>query len=110
MPPTSGRQSEWLCRAGGRAREEYRPYFALPTAEARVWLNDAPAESTSANRRFQSPPLEPGQSYSYRLRAQSVEDGRTVERSTKVLVQAGKQVQVDLTKVNTTKATVAATK
>jgi uncharacterized protein (TIGR03000 family) len=77
----------------------------VPTAEAKVWLNGTATQSTGLDRRFVSPPLQRGQNYSYEVRAQWLEDGRTVERTTKVAVHAGKQIDLDLTR-----ATVAAGK
>jgi uncharacterized protein (TIGR03000 family) len=71
---------------------------AVPVAEAKVWVNGTATKSTGLNRLFISPPLQPGQNYSYEIRAQWLENGQTMERTTKVRVQASKQVDVDLTR------------
>jgi uncharacterized protein (TIGR03000 family) len=95
----AGKQLSVKMEAGtALAADIARIDVTLPTAEAKVWVNGTATKSTGVNRRFLSPVLEPGQNYSYEIRAQWQENGRTVEKTTRVQVQASKQVDVDLTR------------
>jgi uncharacterized protein (TIGR03000 family) len=53
--------------------------------------------STSATRRFYSPPLEPGRTYHYTFRARVERDGKTVNAERTVDVSAGDQREITLT-------------
>ena len=56
------------------------------------------ARSTIAFRSaFTTPPLEPGYSYSYTIRARWTENGRPVQQSRTVPVKAGGTTRVDFT-------------
>lgn len=66
-------------------------------AAARVWFDGAETKQTGPQRRFASPPLEPGYDYTYRVKATWTEAGNPVTQERKVVVQAGGQYQVDLT-------------
>jgi uncharacterized protein (TIGR03000 family) len=63
--------------------------------EAEVWIEQVKTQQTGATRRFVSPPLAAGTEYSYTIRARWTADGRAVERSKTVAVQAGAQVSVN---------------
>jgi uncharacterized protein (TIGR03000 family) len=63
-------------------------------ADARVWFDDTATTSMGATRQFTSPPLTPGQRYSYEIRARWNENGKEVTQTQKVEVTAGAQVQV----------------
>jgi uncharacterized protein (TIGR03000 family) len=64
-------------------------------AGARLTIAGQPTRSTGATRRFVSPPLEPGKSYTYELRAEVGDEGRTVSATRTVTVGAGRQSQVE---------------
>lgn len=66
-------------------------------AAARVWFDGAETRQTGPQRRFASPPLEPGYDYTYMVKASWTEAGKAVTQERKVVVQAGGQYQVDLT-------------
>ncbi len=74
--PSSGR------RAAGRQHPGQRP---------------ADRSTTQAEQTFTTPELTPGKAYAYdfRVRVEVVRDGKTVTRSQKVTVQAGRQSQAD---------------
>jgi uncharacterized protein (TIGR03000 family) len=56
-------------------------------------------EETGALRQFQSPPLNPGRTYSYDVRATWKDDnGREVTRTRHLTVRAGDRLSVDLTR------------
>ncbi|HTU23089.1 MAG TPA: TIGR03000 domain-containing protein [Gemmataceae bacterium] len=70
---------------------------------AALTVNDQPTRSTGERRRFYSPPLEPGKHYSYTFVARWM-PGNNYETWTitrKINVEAGKSIQVDLSKPNT---------
>jgi len=68
---------------------------SLP-AEARLLIDDEATASTSAQRVFVSPNLNPGRDFHYNLKAEFVRDGRTLAVSKEVAVRAGNQTQVTL--------------
>jgi uncharacterized protein (TIGR03000 family) len=63
-------------------------------ADARLFIDDVACPLTSATRSFETPRLEPGQKYTYTLRAEIVRDGKTVSKLRKVEMQAGSKVNV----------------
>jgi uncharacterized protein (TIGR03000 family) len=65
-------------------------------ADAKLSVDGAPTSSTSARRVFASPPLEPGGTYTYRLKATIVRDGQTLYASQNVTLRAGQQSEVTL--------------
>jgi len=66
-------------------------------AEARLTINGNVSRSTSATRTFVTPPLPPGKTCHYTLKAELVRDGRTVTAAARVPVRAGEERQVHLT-------------
>lgn len=81
---------------GGRSDRTVLIDLRVP-AEAEVWFEGVRTGQTGPSRQFQSPPLEPGHSYTYKVRARWLEDGQEVDQTRKVKVQAGQQVWVDFT-------------
>jgi uncharacterized protein (TIGR03000 family) len=65
---------------------------------AEVWFNGAKTRQTGTRRGFESPPLEPGERYGYDVKARWKQDGKTVERTFHVPVNAGSHRSVDFTK------------
>jgi uncharacterized protein (TIGR03000 family) len=58
-------------------------------ADAKVWFDDIPTVQTGSERRFESPPLTPGKTYSYEVTAQwRGPDGQYVVRKQPVSVRA----------------------
>jgi len=65
-------------------------------ANAEVWFgNEKASLQQGPVREFESPPLTPGDEYTYSIRARWMENGRTVERTKNVDVKAGSVVRVD---------------
>ncbi len=69
----------------------------LPAADARLEVEGEATRQVGPVRRFVSPPLDPGKSYSYTFTAFWEPNNYTkIWRTRKVTVQAGKQTEVDL--------------
>jgi uncharacterized protein (TIGR03000 family) len=68
---------------------------SLP-AEAKLTIDDAATQSTSATRVFASPALETGKEYYYTLKAEVVRDGKTVPVTKRIAVRAGEETRVTL--------------
>jgi uncharacterized protein (TIGR03000 family) len=65
-------------------------------AEAKLSIDDAATQATSATRVFASPALERGKDFYYTLKAEVVRDGKTVTASKRVAVHAGEETKVSL--------------
>jgi uncharacterized protein (TIGR03000 family) len=63
-------------------------------ADAEVWFDGRKMTISGVVRRFLTPPLEPGDRYSYEVIAQWEENGQTVTRTQRVTVTAGATVDV----------------
>jgi uncharacterized protein (TIGR03000 family) len=63
-------------------------------AEARLWVDGVYCPLVSDTRTFQTPRLQPGQQYAYTMKAELIRDGRTVTQNQRVLMSAGRQVEV----------------
>lgn len=64
-------------------------------ADAKVFVNGLLTRSTGSDRRYVSNGLRPGFNYTYELRAQTERDGRMVEESKVVQLQAGQTAEVN---------------
>ena len=60
----------------------------LPS-DAKLYIDDLPMKTTSGVRSFNTPTLEPGQTYYYMVRAEVIRDGKPVTETRRVLVRAG---------------------
>src|SRR4051794_33711706 len=60
----------------------------VPT-QAQVLLDGEKTTQTGADRRFESPPLPPGKSFTYSVRAMWKEGGKEVVRKAEAVVRAG---------------------
>jgi len=65
-------------------------------ADARLSFNGAATTSTSGTRVFNSPALEPEQTYVYTIKAELVRDGQTVTVAREVKVRAGEETRVQV--------------
>jgi uncharacterized protein (TIGR03000 family) len=63
-------------------------------ADAEIWFNDTKTTVTGAIREYESPPLTPGDRYTYDVRARWNEDGHGVTQTQQVHVTAGNRVNV----------------
>jgi uncharacterized protein (TIGR03000 family) len=67
-------------------------------ANARLWIDDQPTQQTGSVRTFETPPnLDPARTYSYKLRAEWVENGQPMVRERDVSFKPGSQVVVNMT-------------
>jgi uncharacterized protein (TIGR03000 family) len=68
---------------------------SLP-ADASLLVDGAATTSTSTQRVFVSPELNPGRDYHYTLKAEWVRDGKSVAVSKEVAVRAGEETRVQI--------------
>jgi uncharacterized protein (TIGR03000 family) len=73
----------------------YIDVVSPPRAE--ITFEDEKTKQTGSRRLFISPPIKPGQNYTYHIKAKWTENGREVVRTRTVPVRAGERVMVDLT-------------
>jgi uncharacterized protein (TIGR03000 family) len=67
-------------------------------ADAEIWVNGVKTRQTGETRYFFSPPLTPGKKYSYQMRLRWTKDGKPVEQTQRILVQAGETIRRDFTR------------
>jgi uncharacterized protein (TIGR03000 family) len=65
-------------------------------AEAKLTIEGHATQSTEAERSFVSPPLEPGKTYSYALKATIIRDEKPVQVDRTVFVRAGETTRVQM--------------
>jgi uncharacterized protein (TIGR03000 family) len=73
----------------------------VPTADAKLWIEGQQMESQGLERRFVSPPIEPGFSYVYTIRAQWSDNGKPMDQTREVRVRPGERITVDFTRPGT---------
>jgi uncharacterized protein (TIGR03000 family) len=66
-------------------------------ADAKLWIDGQPTAQTGSVRNFQTPNLDPGRSYNYKLVAEWMVNGQPVTTEKDVSFQAGNQVMVNMT-------------
>jgi uncharacterized protein (TIGR03000 family) len=81
---------------------------SLP-ADAEIWFEGTKMTSTGSVREYQSPPLKPGNRYTYEVRARWNENGKELTQTQEVKVAAGANVAVNFP-VQPTKAATAPSK
>lgn len=67
----------------------------LGPADAKLWIGGVETSKTGSERDFTTPPLVPGKSYTYEVKARWVESGEPVERTRKVKVEANRTTVID---------------
>ena len=77
------------------AREPATIRVTLP-ADAKLTVDGQPTQSTSAERLFLSPPLEPGRDFHYTLTAEVERNGSRVTQQQQVRVRAGQESRVTI--------------
>jgi uncharacterized protein (TIGR03000 family) len=65
-------------------------------ADARIWFGETATKMGGTSRLFASPPLRPGQ-YVYQVHVQWNENGKVVDQTRRVTVQAGDRITLDFT-------------
>jgi uncharacterized protein (TIGR03000 family) len=67
----------------------------VPNADAQVWFDNAATTQRGTDRLFNSPPLEPGNSFTYTIKAHWMANGQPVDQMRRINVQAGQTITVD---------------
>jgi uncharacterized protein (TIGR03000 family) len=84
---------------GEEAREANTAMIGVKVpADAQVWIEGSKTTQTGTDRRFESPSLTPGKTYSYDIRARWMGDSGEVTRTKHVTFHAGDRVTVDFTR------------
>jgi uncharacterized protein (TIGR03000 family) len=84
----------------GQAPNRAKLIVELP-ADAKLYVDDRPMNTTSNVRTFNTPELEPGQLYFYELRIEVQRDGKQVTETKRVIIKAGDVVRANFPKVET---------
>jgi uncharacterized protein (TIGR03000 family) len=69
----------------------------LPTADAKLWIDDYLSQRTGVERTLVTPELEPGGKYAYSITAMWTQDGQPITRARDVTFVAGQEVVIDFT-------------
>ncbi len=81
-----------------KERPDTKAHIWLRVPEnAEVWVNGVKTKQSGESRYFFSPPLVPGKKYSYQMRVRWTKDGKPVEETQDILVQAGATIRRDFT-------------
>jgi uncharacterized protein (TIGR03000 family) len=80
------------------APERGRVEVLLPDPDADVWFNGQKTTTPGAQRRYTTPPLEPGREYAYTVRASWLQGGKAMVVERQVRVTAGLTAVVDFTR------------
>jgi len=70
--------------------------------DAKLYIDDTAMKTTAEHRTYQTPDLEPGQTYYYEVRVELQRDGKPVSETRRVLVRAGQEIHADFTDMGTT--------
>src|SRR5689334_21036600 len=87
-----------LCSAalvGAQESQEAYIRVQLPTADTKLEVQGIATKQEGASRFFRSPPLMPGKSYAYDMKATWMENGKQMVREKSIQVQGGMTTEVD---------------
>lgn len=85
-------------KEGAAAANQAKLLVELP-ADAKLFIDDQPMKTPAARRTFNTPALQPGQTYYYIVRAEVVIDGKTHTETKQVLVRAGQTAEAKFTEL-----------
>jgi uncharacterized protein (TIGR03000 family) len=86
--PASLESSYVVSTAESDGKRPARVNFRVPN-EAKVWFESIPTTSSGTVRSFESPPLDVGHDYAYRIRVEWNKDGKNVTDTRQITVHAG---------------------
>ena len=66
----------------------------VPAPNTRLWFQDNTTAATGTVREFQTPPLPAGGTFTYRIRAEWEQDGRTISQTQTINVVGGQNVRI----------------
>ena len=93
-PATEVRQSFYNEPSASQSQRIATMVVLLPRADAKVWFDGSATSQQGMERSFYSPPLDPGSTYTYTIRARWMENGQPIERERRVNAQPGRSVTV----------------
>jgi uncharacterized protein (TIGR03000 family) len=93
--PYASRTYAYPAVAAADAKSPATIVVNLP-GDARLMIQDEPTKATSGQRTFTSPPLEPGKTFSYTLRADLDRNGEKMTVTRDVEVRAGQVSRISL--------------
>lgn len=100
LPPLDARS---VPSSGKRIGADNKAHIWLRVpADADIWVDGVKTTQSGATRYFFSPPLTPGRKYSYSVRVRWKKDGKPVEETQRIIVQAGATIRHDLTRSDKT--------
>lgn len=79
---------------GDEVSNRGRLVVELP-ADAKLFIDGQPTKTPSATRVFQTPDLQPGETYYYVLRAEVVRNGQTLTQTQRVTMRPGQESRAD---------------
>jgi uncharacterized protein (TIGR03000 family) len=78
-------------QTSGMANNRVLVRLFVPSPDARVWFEGEQTVQGGSDRLYISPPIEPGKSYAYTIKASWMENGKEVTKEQKLPVQANQQ-------------------
>ncbi len=97
-PPTSAAPGPYFAPSPAVSSSVVNATIQLPSPDAELWVEGERMSATGATRRFASPQLEPGRTYTYTFKARWTEGDRPVERTKEIDVRPGDNISVDFSK------------
>jgi len=92
----SGYQSSYYTPSTSDNRARLR--VRLPEANATLTIDGDPTQQTGSEREFVTPPLEPGKTFTYTIKARWMQGNEPVEKTQKVEVRANQVSQAEFSR------------
>jgi uncharacterized protein (TIGR03000 family) len=98
--PSSGISQTSFYYSPSNAAPDNRAHIEVhvPAADAKIFFDGDSTYLQGIDRSFASPPLDPGRTFSYKIKAEWTENGKKVDRTQDVAVSAGQTATVDFAK------------
>jgi uncharacterized protein (TIGR03000 family) len=94
--PITSRRSYYEAPAETSSVKKSATLNLLVPIDAQVWIEGSPTSLAGWQRRFVSPPLEPGRNYTYDIQVSWVHGGREVTRNRHITVHAGEVIDLTI--------------